>query len=1476
LEHQIAMKVLEGKLAQAMGKGSNNKPKKAVMTTRPKKIGKGALQKPLMSLKRPLAASGPATKSQPQTQRQQARQHHPRSLPPSSAAAVAVSQPSLPSNNQQQQQQQLPPSSKPHRPIRGKRNVRDGSRLASILNRLEQNIQRNEQRGENSAHRFIQNMVNNPQLRGRALVTASKPRTMIHTERLPRDHPLLLQQHQERRRPQHQPYRYIAPAAATSANHRPSLRHGKQKSNLGTLDKNATTPPRNKGERASFSNKGVHHNRGQALGKTTSSNDPPHTTSTGTTTDALTATKKTSRQPQPRMGSLKNHLDRSSQHDKNKHKIDTTADTSVGTATTTRTTGSKSTVPVVSFTRNPTPPQQQDASCPSQEPSLQQQGTTEADEGSYSLYEEYTENDEEATGAGFENSYAEETVYSYSMSQQHLMNGEDSFMEETVRSEVPSKSSLFESWVSYEEEEIVYEEEGDDDQAYDEETIVSYTYSLVDRSRKQHGPKNHGDSIASLQSELDDLRNELKEMEDYEDISLQEDEYGNLVMPMIEYEEEVMESIHEEADEPITLFMKTDDNPTPNSNSNGINLKSNLQHLMEDTAEENDSYENSDSEDGNDNDANDGTANGGEDSSFSLSINGKADASSVGSSDPLQPVEQRQTVKQAHPLEVPVKQNLPSVQESKHLASSVAVKPAKMPDTVYDENEGYHDEDGNWHWYADEGYQDGEGNWHWYENEGYYDNDGYWHWWENEGYYDDDGTWHWYATEKEDAVVDTDEQASGEITAEKEVQLPPELPEPTKTAEKASPFRREPEQLVSTPNPASSKSTKKKVSPRKNELVSTPKPASKKSSKTHISVPPPESPPPKSKPSRKKLLSAPSTQQDKSAKKQPKSQQATKNAEKKSFRRIRRLASRVRSVFGRKRRRNDPEMSDLVAEKEISEMTNGYGAKPNYYKQTEKDKIRLVRETKTKLPAVLPHPDDEVPTRVEFVYDWIMDRYVPRSVPIPVEEQKKIETQLPEKSKEDEVCIEFVYEDETDNVDYGYDVDEQDGRMGSACGSPADGPTFCPMPNEEEDGALATLVKKGRVALPKRQLSQHSQHSVSDSSTTSEEEEEYWGSQIGFDFDPTKLEDDDDVIPLLKNGGPLVPRGNNASAPRNASTSTRRGGRRKSLDDGAIGPELSDSIRDSKVLRHNSMHNMSSNSLKIDEGDEEEDENVEEEAKRREIFREAHKKKGFAEVVQEAASLGRLTRLNEKVVEASGRKAAPKKSRRASVVATNLLDIAWKTTHHGSVCNDIVELGQMYRGNEVITESQHHKNRSSRSFDSAWSGSNDYTSDSDDWDEFGGESDEEGVGESRHRRGKRPSHIDGIVQRAKEQHKANNSKMVEHLQNQNPDEIELPATAPPQAPSIIRRQQNNPRALRRCSIGTIKRTLTEDVIQRHSERQARVETGQVHMKGQCDCPYCYTASPYQTYAYKKAVEKKTGQPATWVRQNGQWSKSAHV
>lgn len=313
---------------------------------------------------------------------------------------------------------------------------------------------------------------------------------------------------------------------------------------------------------------------------------------------------------------------------------------------------------------------------------------------------------------------------------------------------------------------------------------------------------------------------------------------------------------------------------------------------------------------------------------------------------------------------------------------------------------------------------------------------------------------------------------------------------------------------------------------------------------------------------------------------------------------------------------------------------------------------------------------------------------------------------------------------------------------------------------------------------------------------------------------------------------------------------------------------LDGGLENSKQRRTSSMHNMTSpDSLRIDETEYEDDEDAEEEANRREIFRLAHEEKGFKDIVDEAASLGRLTRLREHVVEANGKKSNQKKtSRRASIVATNLLDIQWNTTHHGNVCSELVELGALFRGKEVITESVHPSNGFS-DVDAGWDvDQTEYNSD----DEFACDSDnDDELGRSRH--------IEATVKRVKEEDREKNSRILQHLQNQHPDEVDLPERAVPRAHSIIKKQQHNPRALRRCSIGTITRTLTQDVIQRHSEREARISAGQLHMKGQCSCPYCYTASPFQTYAYKKELEKREGGPApgAWVRQNGKWSRAQH-
>ena len=495
---------------------------------------------------------------------------------------------------------------------------------------------------------------------------------------------------------------------------------------------------------------------------------------------------------------------------------------------------------------------------------------------------------------------------------------------------------------------------------------------------------------------------------------------------------------------------------------------------------------------------------------------------------------------------------------------------------------------------------------------------------------------------------------------------------------------------------------------------------------------------------------------------------------------------------------------------------------------------------------------------------------------------------------DDEGSIDYGYEDHAP-IEYGYEGNQtRKPQNDDDEGSIEFGyepqftrrPTFCPMINEESEDALAMLIKKGRIEAPEKHTCQDD-----DSESSSEVQEEFWGSRPALNFDIDTIEDENDIIPLLRKGGvdgaEKSPSGgkpkqdNHDGAERTSfSRSLRKSGRQhntqslharfnSSIDD--LDADLALQLRQStkNPRRTHSMDNMhSSSSLNFDENLEM-SEDEQEEADRRELYRLAHKKKGFVDVVHEAASLGRLTRLKEHVVEEYGKKSnAPKRSRRASVVATNLLDIQWKTTHHGSVCSELVEMGTMFRGREVITESVHPSKRNLTPFDSGWDNQD---SDSECYDEFGGDTiDEEQEEDEGHKM------IESVVQRTKQEDREKNARILQHLQNQQLDDVDLPLAPAPRAVSIIRRQQQNPRALRRCSIGTITRTLSQDVIQRHSERQARVDAGQLHMRGQCSCPYCYTASPFQTYAYKKETEQRADAPppGTWVRQNGKWSRAA--
>jgi hypothetical protein len=472
-------------------------------------------------------------------------------------------------------------------------------------------------------------------------------------------------------------------------------------------------------------------------------------------------------------------------------------------------------------------------------------------------------------------------------------------------------------------------------------------------------------------------------------------------------------------------------------------------------------------------------------------------------------------------------------------------------------------------------------------------------------------------------------------------------------------------------------------------------------------------------------------------------------------------------------------------------------------------------------------------------------------------------------------------------IDYGY----EDHAPTSASPQEDNHPIYRSMKqnegyndDDEEEDVLAMLIRKGRITSsgePKIDKEESS-----DSSATEKGQDEFWGSREFVNLDPTQLmadspKDHENDLPRSTEFSKSLPKRDKRS---NFSNNSRRGGRRynrdnhcrSSIDD--LDAELQlhhlESPRNLQskniglrrnLQRSNSCENMASRSSLDFDPYEESDDDAEAEQSRQEIFRLAHKRKGYTDIVQEAASLGRLTRLPENVIEANGTKVlkAPQSARRASVVATNLLDIQWNTTHHNSVCSELVEMGTLFRGKEVITES-YHPSRTFTDFDSGWD--NRTQSDSDDYDEFGGETDdEEDLPQNM---------IDTIVQRTKQEDRESNRRVLQHLQNQSRDEFELPCTELPSIHTKLRREHGNPKALRRGSIGTVTRTLGQEVIQRHSERQARIDSGHMHMQGRCNCPYCVSASPFQTYAYKKELERREGAlpPGTWTRHNGQWSR----
>jgi len=230
-------------------------------------------------------------------------------------------------------------------------------------------------------------------------------------------------------------------------------------------------------------------------------------------------------------------------------------------------------------------------------------------------------------------------------------------------------------------------------------------------------------------------------------------------------------------------------------------------------------------------------------------------------------------------------------------------------------------------------------------------------------------------------------------------------------------------------------------------------------------------------------------------------------------------------------------------------------------------------------------------------------------------------------------------------------------------------------------------------------------------------------------------------------------------------------------------------------------------------------------------------KKDFSNIVTDAASMGRLTRLDEHTVEAVAGEKTPEQEWRSN----GLLAIQWRSNHM-SVIHEAAKAGNEYKLPEhIVSNCPEEANEG--------------------WDP---DSDEKPLSprmrqllELNTQVGEGQQKVDNLVLGRKE------NKVQEHLlikpmqAYSNVEDVKLPRKTAPKVDPVKNAERlskmkqevlRGERPMEDISVG---------VAERAWERRARLDRpGSLpKVKEKCDCPYCGTASPYQTFAYREQERK---------------------
>ena len=223
--------------------------------------------------------------------------------------------------------------------------------------------------------------------------------------------------------------------------------------------------------------------------------------------------------------------------------------------------------------------------------------------------------------------------------------------------------------------------------------------------------------------------------------------------------------------------------------------------------------------------------------------------------------------------------------------------------------------------------------------------------------------------------------------------------------------------------------------------------------------------------------------------------------------------------------------------------------------------------------------------------------------------------------------------------------------------------------------------------------------------------------------------------------------------------------------------------------------------------------------------------KEFNNICTEAASMGRLTRLNEEVVESVAVEKTPEEEWHSS----GLLAIQWRSNHM-SIIHEAAMFGAQTKCPEKVVSN--------------------YAEEEEDWDYEQEEMSprmqqllelDKVVGEGQHK-------VDKLVLGRKEENIDPTSMLVRPMRfYNNLEEVALPKPKPPtiNLEKIKRRNRTRQEEANRARRPMI--DIGNDVAERAWERRTRLDRpGNLpKMKEKCICPYCETASPFQTFAYRE-------------------------